>query len=142
MWEQLEEKLKPLRNFNVPESGWVKVIRKSFGLTINQLAKRCDLSNQRIARIEHDERLKKTTLETLEKVADRLECRLVYAFVPKEPIEGIIEKQARRKALGQLEEIAHSMALEDQAIGDKANKKQFKLLVDELKTTRIKEIWD
>lgn len=142
MRQQLDDKLNPLKDFTMPTVGWIKIIRTALGLTTAQLAKKCGLSKQRISRIERDEKLKKTSLETLEKVAAQLECKFIYAFVPIESVEKIIEKQARKKALEKLKLISHSMALEGQALSNQSNKKQLALLTEELITNKIKEIWD
>ena len=57
-------------------------------------------------------------LDTLERVARALDCRLVYALVPNNPLEDTVRAQARRKATRHLAEIAHNMRLEDQAVTD------------------------
>src|SRR5688572_24021899 len=124
MRKQLDDKLKNLQSFAVPKDGWVKTICTALDMSSSQLAKRCKISKQRLNRIETDELSKKTTLSTLEKVAEQLECKLVYAFVPNDKLSTIVEKQARKKALQQLEQVAHSMSLENQAIDSKSMKRQ------------------
>ena len=141
MWEQLEKTFKHLRGVNIPSAGWVKTIRKALGMNSEQLAKRCKVSRQRINEIERDEIAKKTTIETIEKVAQQLECDFVYALVPKSKISNIVEKQARRKAIQQMESSPHTMSRERQETKTKSNKKQLKLLIKDLMRFNLSSIW-
>ncbi|WP_425361840.1 mobile mystery protein A [Candidatus Tisiphia endosymbiont of Mystacides longicornis] len=125
-----------------PPTGWLKTIRKAIGMSTAQLAKKCAVSTQRILRIEQDEILGRTTLTTLEKTAEQLGCRLVYAFVPKKDFLKIIEEQAEKKALEKLNRISHSMVLEDQKVVNKMQKDQLDLLKDQLMRKNIKSLWE
>jgi predicted DNA-binding mobile mystery protein A len=110
-------------------------------MTTIQLAKRCGLSKQRILRIEQDEILGRTTLATLEKVAQQLECKLVYAFFPQKDLLQMIEDQAEQKALEKLVGISHSMKLENQKIAETIQKEQLELLKEKLIRENIKSLW-
>ena len=55
-------------------------------------------------------------LNTLRRAADALDCELVYAFVPRRSLEEQVLEQARARAEAEVRRIAHSMALEDQAV--------------------------
>ncbi len=134
--------LTPLNGFITPPTGWLKTIRKAIGMSTAQLAKKCAVSTQRILRIEQDEILGRTTLTTLEKTAEQLGCRLVYAFVPKKDFLKIIEEQAEKKALEKLNRISHSMVLEDQKVVNKMQKDQLDLLKDQLMRKNIKSLWE
>jgi len=126
----------------VPNKGWVYTIRTLLGMTGKQLGSRCGVSKQRIVRLESDEVLKKTTLETLDKVANQLGCRLVYAIVPKDDLLKMIENQAEKKAIERLSNISHTMALEDQKISTNEQIEQIEILKDELIRNNIKAIWE
>ena len=141
MWDQLTEKVKHLHGFTIPKEGWIKTIRHALGISSLQLAKKCKISRQRLDRIEADEVEKKTSLETLEKVAQQLECDLIYAFVPKNKLSTIVENQAKKKALQQMKAVAHSMALENQSVSIKATKRQLNLIEKDLLKKNIKNIW-
>ncbi|HJD57478.1 MAG TPA: mobile mystery protein A [Rickettsia endosymbiont of Sericostoma sp.] len=140
--KQLMYQLTPLNGFITPPTGWLKTIRKAIGMSTAQLAKKCAVSTQRILRIEQDEILGRTTLTTLEKTAEQLGCRLVYAFVPKKDFLKIIEEQAEKKALEKLNRISHSMVLEDQKVVNKMQKDQLDLLKDQLMRKNIKSLWE
>lgn len=139
--QQLMRQLDPFDKFSQPTLGWVKTIRKAIGMTTIQLAKRCGLSKQRILRIEQDEILGRTTLATLEKVAQQLECKLVYAFFPQKDLLQMIEDQAEQKALEKLVGISHSMKLENQKIAETIQKEQLELLKEKLIRENIKSLW-
>jgi len=60
-------KLKPILNIPVPKGGWVKTIREALGMTTYELAKRTDLDQSRISRIESAEAKQEIKLSTLKK---------------------------------------------------------------------------
>jgi hypothetical protein len=55
--------------------------------------------------------LKGISLETPERAANAMDCRLVYALVPHEPLDEIVDKRARALARKHLRATSHSMAL-------------------------------
>ena len=57
-------------------------------------------------------------LASLRKVADALECDVVYAVVPRHPdgLQGLVRDQSLRIARAELAPIRHTMALEAQAL--------------------------
>ena len=140
--KQLMCQLGPLGEFIMPVDGWVKTIRKALGMTSIQLAKNCNVSKQRILRIQQDEISGHTTLATLEKVAEQLGCKLIYAFVPKVDLLQMIEEQAEKKAVEKLSRISHSMELEDQKVVSKMQEEQIKLLKEKLLEQNIKSLWE
>jgi predicted DNA-binding mobile mystery protein A len=92
-------------------------------------------------RIEKDETLKHVTLSTLEKVAEGLSCRVVYALVPQKDLLTAIDEQAEQYITNQLQSISHSMLLEDQQVADHMQKKQKEMLKEEVLKNNIKDIW-
>jgi predicted DNA-binding mobile mystery protein A len=140
--KQIENQLKELSKLSRPEIGWVKTIRETLGMNTRQLGKRCNVSSERIIRIESDEIEGRTTLATLEKIAEAMNCRLVYAIVPNDGMIEFIEKTAEDKAKTQLQQTSHHMALEDQKISIGSMKEQIHFLKEELLKSNIKHIWD
>ena len=116
--KQLERRLAPLRkmSFAVPPPGWVRAIRESLGMTIRQLAARMTVAPSRISAIERDEAAGATTLRTLRNVATAMNCRLVYALVPIEPLDDIVRTRAMQKVRRDLARLDHTMRLENQAV--------------------------
>ncbi len=139
---QLDRKLRSIRNFIMPQEGWIKCLRKALGMSEKQLSMRLGLSQQRISRIEKDEINKKITLETLEKVAEKLDCKLIYALVPKNSLLETIETTAMKCASKQLTNVGHSMALENQRPHSSSENEQLMLLKKNILEKHISRIWD
>ena len=77
-------------------------------------------SGQRAARLEHDELRGVIQLSSLERAAVAMNCHVVYALIPNEPLEEIVHRQARNRAAQAVSSVSHSMGLEDQAVGERA----------------------
>ncbi len=75
-------------------------------------------------------------------MAAALGCRVVYAFVPDESFERIIERQAQLVAERIIHEVDHTMALEDQRAGSIEREEQIRELAAELIRTLPRELWD
>lgn len=114
--DNLLDETKPKRKVKRPKKGWIQLIRTTLGMSARALGERCGLSQSRISLIEKGEADGSLTLNTLEKVAEGLDCELVYFLVPKQSqtLQAIRERQAEKKAkfLNQYTEI--HMSLEQQ----------------------------
>ena len=66
--------------------------------------------------LEASEAKKTIRLDSLEKVADALDCDLVYALVPRDSLENHYRNRAYSVASTQLAGIANTMDLESQAV--------------------------
>lgn len=121
-----------------PVQGWIKAIREALGITTTQLAERLGVKHPRILKIEKDE--SSLSINSLEKVADALDCRLVYVLVPKTSLEEMAYEQANKKAKKLLAKISHNMALEDQKpIYDK---RELEEMIQELLNGSQARLWD
>lgn len=136
------QKLEVLRMFDIPVKGWVRAIRDALGMTSKQLGKRAGLTQARIARIEKDELSGKTTLKTIERIANVMQCRFVYAFIPEATLQEIIETQARKVAKKRVNYVTHTMRLEFQELPVKQQNEQIERIVDELLTQRPQDLWN
>src|SRR5262249_22145827 len=106
--QQMEEALRPFRLVvDVPRRGGVWAIQNALGMSNRQLAKRLGLKQQSIEDMQEDEAKGTIKLQTLRKLARALDCRVVYALVPNEPIEQIRKRQALEVAKRQLKPVAH-----------------------------------
>lgn len=84
--KQLDKRLNFVRSTDAltrPPRGWIKAIREALGMTTAQIARRMGVSQPRAVEIEKAEKTGAITLDTLERAARAMDCRLVYAFVPK-----------------------------------------------------------
>jgi predicted DNA-binding mobile mystery protein A len=101
-----------------PRGGWVRAIREALGMRADDLADRMGVSQPSLTRLERNERMGSVRLDTLQRAADALECDVVYALVPRRSLEQMVNEQARTRALERLGRVAHTMALEDQALSN------------------------
>src|ERR1700689_2428813 len=92
---QLDERFKALgavSRYNSPVRGWIKAIREALGMTTEQLAGRLGVKQPTVAKMEQSEVKGSIELATLRRVAEALDCTLVYVFVPKKPLEATIRE--------------------------------------------------
>jgi predicted DNA-binding mobile mystery protein A len=97
-----------------PPRGWVRAIREALGMTTAELGQRMGLTQSRVSQIERSEELGSIRLDTLERAAQALNCQVHYVFVPNEPLEEMVQRQARLRAQAEVDAVTHTMALEDQ----------------------------
>jgi predicted DNA-binding mobile mystery protein A len=143
--KQLDKRLNILKNVDIlarPSHGWIKAIRESFGMTTTQLGKRLSISQPGVISIEKAEASKSITLESLERVAQALDCRLVYALVPRKPLQRLVEDRANELAKKHLRATSHSMALEDQRVDEANEQAHLKKLVQTLLDQSGSALWE
>ncbi|MFI5023496.1 MAG: mobile mystery protein A [Alphaproteobacteria bacterium] len=109
-------KLRPTERFKPPVRGWIKAIREALGMSSAQLAKRLKIKQPSVVQIEQSELRGTVQLATLRRVAEALNCTLVYALVPNEPLAKIVRQQARKVARRRLQLVEHSLLLESQGV--------------------------
>jgi predicted DNA-binding mobile mystery protein A len=83
-------------------------------MTTGELGQRMGLTQSRVSQIERSEELGSIRLDTLERAARALNCQVRYVFVPNEPLEDMVQRQARLRAQAEVDAVTHTMALEDQ----------------------------
>lgn len=110
-------------------------------MTAQQLARRLGVTKATVLALERNERRKAASLRTLEKTAQALGCRLVYALVPDVPLEERVDAQALKVARRQLGRVAHSMSLERQGSPTSITEEQIRELAQELKR-RLSGLWE
>jgi predicted DNA-binding mobile mystery protein A len=137
---QLDKKLGVFSNFEVPQSGWINVIRKTLGMTYAQLAKRVKTSPQVIKKFEQNEIEDKITLNTLKKIASAMNCKFVYAFVPNISFEKIIDDRANVVSDALIKRVSNTMSLESQLPHTDEMLRQKNELKIDLKKN-LKNIW-
>jgi len=150
MMKQLDRQLREWQSLNEkyaqPRFGWVSIIRKALGMTAQQLGDRLGLARSRIVQLENAERYDAVTLRTLKKAAAAMDCELIYAIVPKVSLQGktleeIVKTQAEKVAATTVNNVAHSMALEQQSVAKKQQQRQKEELVKTLLEGPRKKIW-
>jgi predicted DNA-binding mobile mystery protein A len=119
--QRLDERLlalKPEERFKAPPKGWVRAIRDALGMAGVQFAKRLEIRPQSVEALEKSEANGSIQIKTLRRVAEALDCTLVYALVPNTSLEGAVRERARKIAMRDLGRVAHTMKLEAQGTGD------------------------
>jgi len=142
--EQTEVLLRPFRRLSraqSPRGGWVRVIREALGMSGAQLAARLNVKRQTIKDLEHSEATGKITLDSLNRLAAALGCRVVYALAPEKPLEEMQRDRAREIAESLVKPVSHSMKLEAQAIGARDEQRQRERLIEGLMHGDPKKLW-
>ena len=142
---QLDKRLSSLQNrelFVRPPRGWLKAIREALGMTTSQLGQRLGVVQSRVVAIEQAESKGSITLKSLEKAAQALDCRLVYALVPEQPLEDMIKKRASLLAKNRLKSASHTMALEAQGVEAADENEQLKRLIRQLIEKPGSKLWE
>ena len=142
---QLDKRLNLLRDSNVitrPPRGWIKAIREALGMTTAQLARRIGVSQPRVVAIEKAEKNASITLDSLERAARAMDCRVVYALIPIKPLDDLVEERARIVAEKRLQSTQHSMALEAQSVEKSDEEEQLKHLSERLINKAGSALWE
>ena len=143
--EQLNETMKKfesLKAMSAPRKGWIRAIRDTLGMTGEQLAKRLNVNQQRVARIEQDEVLGKVTLNTMQNTAEAMDCIFVYGVIARDDLERIVRRQAEVVAKKRMARSNQMMRLEKQELSEKEKSKAMQNLIDEIVETMPKSLWD
>lgn len=139
---RLDERLAqlgPADRYHPPADGWIKAIRKALGMSAAQLGARLGVRQPSIAGLERSEGRGSIELATLRRVAEALDCTLVYAFIPNQPLESTVRRRARAFLRLRRQPVEHSMLLEDQRVGETVTDAH----VDEvLRDTNPRRFWD
>jgi predicted DNA-binding mobile mystery protein A len=101
-----------------PQRGWIRAIRDALGMSAAQLAKRLGVSQPTVTAMEQGEVERSITLATLDRAAQALGCRVVYALIPENKLEAVVRERAIKIARNRLMHVGHTMLLEDQAVKD------------------------
>ena len=143
---QLDETLaqyRQLAHVVTPKRGWVYAIRAALGMSSRQLAKRVGVgASQSIEDMQNDEVSQTIKVQTLRKLAEALECDLVYALVPRESLDAIRRRRARVVASRLVERVSHTMKLEDQAVSRQSEENELNRQVENLLSGNPKKLWD
>lgn len=134
--------LQPLISAPRPPKGWVRAIRDALGMTAKQLADRIGVAQPRITEMEKAELSGNITLHSLERAAEALGCRVVYALVPEQSLAKTVTERARIVAARKLSGVQQTMDLENQSVRNASIQKNMldKLVQDLL--SKPARLWD
>ena len=144
--EQIERLLSQYRGLidvKGPRLGWVRAIREALGMSSPQLAKRMRIkAAQSVEDMQKDEVSGTIKLRTLSKLAEALDCQLVYALVPRKPLQELRRDRASVVARQQIGRVSHSMNLEEQGVSAEAEQSELNRRIDKLLYGNPKKLWD
>jgi len=143
--KHLDNKLESIRRSNDvlrPPKGWVKAIREALGMSAEQLAARIGVTRPRVYEIEKAEVSGSITLNSLERAAHALDCKLVYTLIPRRSLQEAVEMRALEIAKERIRSAAHTMTLEDQALNEKELLEQIGALARELSDQGGPGFWE
>ena len=117
--ERSIEKFSTLSSARQPRAGWLRTIRESLGRSLRVQASKLGISSSTLQKSERAEAEDRITLGQLRKLAEGLDCELVYALVPRKPLHKIVEDRATEIAKNEVMGVTHTMTLEAQRPSDK-----------------------
>jgi predicted DNA-binding mobile mystery protein A len=119
-----------------PFGGWIATFQEAIGMNAPALAERLGISRNNIYAAIQTEKAGTISVNQLEKIAEAMGGRLVYAIIPREgSVEEIVLAQARSKARRIIQRTRAHMALEEQTEGLRSEAE----MVEELAADIIRE---
>jgi predicted DNA-binding mobile mystery protein A len=119
--EQLDRALSPyavLAGKSAPRGGWLRAIREGLGRSLRVQAQRVGIAAPTLLQSESAEAHGRISMEQLRRLANALDCELVYALIPRQPLMRSVEEQAENLARQEILGVTHSMGLEAQRPSD------------------------
>lgn len=132
-----------LKQVAIPPTGWIKAIRTAFGMSMQQLGNKLNVSKQGIMDIENREKEGSITIKSLREIARAMDMQLVYGFVPNDgSLDALIEKRATELATQIVMRTSNTMKLENQANSKKRIETAIKERAASIKNEMPKILWD
>lgn len=138
----LDGAARQVAGLNAPRNGWIITMRKALGMSAPALAKRLGITKPAIYQAERKERDGGITLAHMERLAEAMGGKFVYAIVPDGQIEDVLQKQARRKAEAIVRRSSAHMALEKQSLSSEQTKEEIERLTSDFLRERPSDFWE
>ena len=130
------------KSFAKPFGGWIATFQEAIGMNAPALAERLEVSRNSIYASIQNEQAGTISLNQLEKIADAMGGRLVYAIVPREgSVEEIVLAQARAKARRIIQRTRAHMALEEQSEGLRSEAEMIEDLAADIIREGRRDFW-
>ncbi|MGQ4277677.1 mobile mystery protein A [Pseudidiomarina sp. E22-M8] len=134
---------KQLENLRSPPDGWLSGLRKALGMSGAQVARRAGVSRNAIYQAERNELNGAITIKQMQKFAEAMGGRFVYAIVPDNgEVADLIQTQARRRAEALVMRASSHMALEMQSLTRQQTAQRIDELTGELIRDMPTDFWD
>ena len=140
--EKLNQAALKFQSSTIPSEGWIRTARKALDMSAAQLGRRLGKTRALVSNTEKAELEGGVTLKTMRSMAEAVNCRFVYTFVPEESAETIIRRRAREKAKQRVMEASSHMALEQQAIPQSQIEFEIERLAENILREQPGYLWD
>ncbi len=125
-----------------PLGGWVAAFQEAIGMSTSALADRVGISRNNVYSAIKNEQSGSISLNQLEKMADAMGGKLVYAIIPRQgEVDDIIMAQARKKAKRIIQRTRAHMALEEQIEGLRSQEEMIEELAREIAREMPRDFW-
>ncbi len=131
-----------LPNHGLPQEGWLRTVRTALGMSGTQLAKKLGVTKARISKAEQDEPHGSVTLKTMQTMAEAMDCKFVYAIVPKKNVENVIKERAIEKARARVKTASTHMALEAQSLSKKQLEYEIERIAAQIVDKMPSDFWN
>jgi len=118
----------------------IALIRAQLGMSQRSLSKRAKVTQSNISKIESG-RLQ-PNISTLKNILNSLECNLVISAFPREDLENIRKKQAKKQAENRIQYLKGTMSLEKQTPDSKLLKELINDEVIKLLHSSSSQLWE
>lgn len=130
-----------LASLRIPAEGWLVTLRKALGMSGAEVAARVGVSRNAVYQAERNERTGAITIKQMQKLAEAMGARFVYAIVTEGDVDDVIRAQARRTAEARVRRASGHMALEKQALPNAQIERRIDELADELAKEMPTDFW-
>ncbi len=125
-----------------PLGGWIATCQEAIGMSAPALAERLGVSRNSVYSSIQNEQAGTISLNQLDKMAEAMGGKLVYAIIPREgPVEEIVMAQARKKAGRIIQRTRAHMALEEQTEGLRSQEEMIEELAGEIAREMPRDFW-
>ena len=105
-------------NIPKPRAGWLRVIRESLGRSIRAQAALAGMAPSTLSRSEQSEAEDSISLSQLRKLAQDLDCELVYTLVPRKPLYETVEQRADVLARKEIQAVVQTMRISGRCLSE------------------------
>ena len=100
------------------------------------------MSRARVSKVERAEPHGSVTLNTVQVMAEAMDCKFVYAIVPKQNVEDVIKARAIEKAHAQVKTASTHMALEAQSLSQEQLEFEIERIAEQIMDKLPSDFWN
>ena len=126
----------PILATPIAKQGWIRTIRNAIGMTADDLGLRLGVTGTAVRLLEKSEVNSTIQLDSLQRVANALDCDVVITLKPRSTLAKMVQRQARMRAHEIAQRVSVTMALEDQAVGSDFIHSKIESIYEELLNSR------